>query len=513
MKRFYSIEELRSIFGQDFELPNAHAYIDQTSDSQLREFLVAITNSSATLFFGWIQQINGLEEFLVTKKATIPFSDTSKLLEHTLINEFKRFISPFLYPLILRNLEGENSLIAATFIQVLDKDTRGIVEQEIYKFITPGFKKIHQTFEEKIGEEKLIVYVQGIVNDDTIHLINLFSRTSYALKMDYVEHVLNIINSKSCTTRLANWLLKQLEKIELNPEHQSKITELRSDLKTGNMSVRNRNTHSRASIPFRLIIFSIVSLALISLAIWLIVEKPWSDSDEPIIASNSSFIEFTQEERKQIDSLLLEIQPKRKIPQEELDLGTYINQSKTIDIRNPFENKIAEQYYTDLKLVATHYDDLKSDSCVSFSSKKSKSIVLPKMLDMSNKTNGNKALIDNQSDYDVQLLVFNDQINAPVYYAYVPKKSSITLLLDLNECIMTVAGNSFQNFTIPKNYGGPKPSANYSYHFCEMDVNLMNSIGTSYYLENKKSSYKFLMVGTQTEVFELIDLYGALEQY
>src|SRR5690606_5569889 len=140
-------------------------------------------------------------------------------------------------------------------------------------------------FEKKIGEDKLIVYVQGIVNEDTIHLINTFSRTSYALKMDYVEHVLNIINSKSCTTRLANWLLKQLEKIELNPEHRSKITDLRSDLKTGNMSVRNRNTHSRTSIPFRLIIFSLFSLILISIAIWLIVEKPWSDSDEPIIAN------------------------------------------------------------------------------------------------------------------------------------------------------------------------------------------------------------------------------------
>lgn len=507
--RYQSLHQLKSRFGDGFDYASSGDYLNQAKPEEAL-FLKHIQHPNAPIFLGWMERMKGLEMLLVDGKTSLSFSDDLKILEHALENEFKQFLTPLLAPILLKQPTFNQP--SYSYLVLIENDTRLIIEDHVFKQILVAFESVGTHLEATIGEQELINKTQAFVNDDVIGIINSFSRSSYALKLNYVDKVLSIVNAKSCTVRLANWILKQLEKLTLNQEHHYKINDLRTDLKTGNLKVRNVNTRKGTAFSLRNVTFTLLIALISGFLAYLIWYKPWSESEKPVLANNSSFTTFSKEERQQIDSLLKVIQPQRKLNTEEVDLGTYFAEELELVMRTPFKNVIAEKYYQDVTVVLQQHDALKKDSCRS--SAATKKLIPTNMESMSLKKNGKTAYFKNESDYEVQLIVFRNFLSSEVYYELLTAGKTTTLPLEIGDWMLLIPGKEIMAFDPPKNYAGPLPSDDFNAHFCEMDENLIHGLNTSYtLLSNGRTSYKFLLVGSEIEQFELVDIHGVLETH
>lgn len=509
--RYFSLHQLKERFGHEFDLESIDSFLLQANEDE-RRFLNHVNNSNAGVFLGWIERMKGLESLLILRKTDLTFKDELKILEHGLSNEFKRFVTPFLTPILLSHANESELNTSFSYLPLLDNDSRAVVEDQVYKLIAKQFDAVKLIQNQEVGEDKLIEATQYAVNDSVIDVINTFSRQSYALKVKYVDAVLGIVKAKSCTLRLANWILKQLEKLQLNSEHNEKINQLRSDLRAGNIVVKNTNTRKGFSVPFRTVLMGVFVFGLIGLVVYFWIFKPWSNPDKPTLANNSSYVKFSPEERKEIDSLLKIIQPKRDFSQDELDLGTYLAEELELVLRTPFKNEIAEKYYQDLNIVGRNADLLRKDTCIALAQEKVEKLHPTNMLPMDRKTDGNKAYIKNESEYDVQIVVFQNFHKATVYHTHIKEGGNAVIHLEIGDWFIVVPGTTLQNFELPKGYASDAPSSDFNVNFCELDINFGHGINTSYILNaNARVNYKFLLVGSPTEQFEVIDIHGVLD--
>lgn len=508
--RYFSLDYFKSKFGAEFEWKNAHQFSTNFS-SEEAHFIASIQSETSLIFLDWIDRMTGLKQLLENGSATSPFKDDLKLLSHALSSEFKQFITPMLSKRLLAFSNLEEGKTSLTYIVLLENDTRGVVEDQLYKLIDVQFADVRALSQQKVDENTLIQATQKAVNDEVIQIINALSRQSYALKLKYVDAVLSIVNAQSCTLRFANWLLKQLEKLQLNEEHLYKINDLRADLKAGILQVKNTNTRKGTQIAFRTVLLY-ASIFIIGFAVfWIIAYKPFSEPDKPQLAKNSSYTKFTVDERKQIDSLLKVIQPSRQLAPESFDLGTYLGDELELVLRVPFKNEIAEKYYTDLNTYLQHYDALKPDSCIKQSAEDIKAMLPMGMSPISAKSTGKPAYFKNESEYDVQLIIFSNLLKSTVYYAYVGEGKTASIPLEVGDWFMVVPGSSLNKFAVPKGYNDDQPSSDFNISFCDIDINFLHGINSSYALNaSNRVNYKFLLVGSSTEQFEVIDIHGVL---
>jgi len=258
---------------------------------------------------------------------------------------------------------------------------------------------------------------------------------------------------------------------------------------------------------------SIFLIGIVSFAVYVITFKPWSDPEKPELANNSSFTSFTKKERQQLDSLLKIIQPSRALSDSEMDLGTYLGEELQLIIRAPFKNEIAEKYYGDLDTYMQNYDALKSDTCIVQSRAFSAQLLPSNMVSIDEKSDGKTAFFKNESEYEVQIIVFRNFLKSTCYFGTIGMGRTATIPLEVGDWFIVVPGKFLDNFALPANHSGEQPSSDFNVKFCEIDVNFAHGINTSYTLNsNANVSYKFLLVGSPTEQFELVDIYGVLSE-
>ncbi len=479
-----------------------------------KAFQNSILTPSGIVFHGWVGNIAGLTELLVNGKLEIRFVDKNKYLEHQLGLEFKKFISPFLANQLLALPSGKLHHLAFSYTKLLDVDHCAVVENELFKPIQKRLDDLKQIKKSSVKEQELVNAVKPVCSDEVIESVNDLSRASYAKKLAFVDGILDMIRSKACTVRFANWILKQLERVELNREHEYKITDLREDLKRGELTVRNK-ARGQTPIRFRAIFSTLIILALIGFAGYVIYFKPFSTREDEVFTNNTSFKEFTKEERQKIDSLVKEISHDRLSEEIEIDpTNPIINGGISLKLRKAFLNEKMERIYSDLNLDADLKINYPKDSCDEKNNlddfKRNDGI-----LDLNSKTSGGKAMLKNESDYSIIVYVAEDQKGGKVYSTFVKSGETIEFKIARTNSLMIVAGNDYQKFTGSQHANQDElPSKNFNYHFCNTDQNYDETINTTYQLQTETSTLmKFMVTGTQSGYVHLIDLHGVLADY
>ena len=395
-----------------------------------------------------------------------------------------------------------------SFVQLLDSEHRAVVETRLFRPISDRLEVLQPALKNVSSEQNLIELVKPLCSDEIVDSVNCLSRASYALKLNYVDQIMNSLRSKSCTVRFANWVLKQMEKVELNREHEHKILDLRRELHSGDLKVQNTGK-GKTPIRWKNVALTAVLLSIVAFVVFVIVYKPFSDIDEPELNNETSFKQFSKEERKQIDSLLRQIDG--NIRPEDLNVdhaAPIIGNSSMLTLRVPFENEKMEAIYQDLIKDAEIQLQGLSDSC----SVETAFVQRKGVIDLEKKKGNVAAMIRNDSEFDVILYVAEESKNGSVASLFLKKGETKVFEFSKGNMLMVVAGNSFQKFRSPTTNGADLPSKNYTHHFCETDANFRESINTSYRLttENLKK-VKFLLTGDQSGYFHLLDLKNVLE--
>lgn len=503
--RYYSTSELNHLLHEPFRFEALDHYISITSDPGLTEFLRYLKLPGAEIFIGWIEQWRAVSEIIKEGETSVSFSDYLRLKEHTLFASFQQFVTPFLFPPLLKQAESGVLNETLEYIVLLEPDSGAVVENVIYTKIEQLFISVHHLQEQKkVTEDQLIEVVHDVVNEQITKVLNSFSRRSYVHVIAYVEYCFSMLKAKGCTLRMANWIVKQLQQLQLSPEHIQQLSDFQNDLKTGAVRVENKGK-KQSGFRMQPLLTAIGLIVFTGIVILIIVFKPWSEHVSPQeLETVSSFTEFTVEERKHIDSLLRIIQPE---PLPQLLEGDFMHvegRELMVDARKTFANKTADAFYD------TWEDYLSKDTVQSIQSckelfKQIKRFSLPEgFLKLTEKQNGKPAFFRNESEYTIQLVVFNNQPGSKAYYYELKKDEQVEFNLSVGEHIGIVTGR----YTIPYKSGIE------SIVFCEFDNTTFSSLMTSYVLKPGNSySYKFLVSGTDIFDFQVVDMYGVLEVY
>ncbi len=483
-------------------------------DKEWDVIVETVQSGSHLIFHSWIQQNKPLLNFLTTGKPTSSFSDQQHHLSHILANEYKNFITPFLTPLILKFEDSQDLKLvsnAFSYVAILNGDYRSLVESKISKVISTKLSELLQKGAATKTEQDLIEIVTPLCSDEVIEIIDQLSRASYASKIEYINSILGIIYIDACTVRLANWLLKQVQKIKLNEDHLQDIKKIQKDLAQGKIAVRNRAKSSGIGITGRQLLIWAFILILATTSIYIIVDEPFNSKEQEEIAQETSFGQFTKDERQKIDSLLRKIQNKEKIEDTSIDPNAPLyGQSMELVTRTPFYNDEMEQYYQDLKLDCELQESGLIDSCSAVNNMNAHRYEGVK--DLLRRKGSQEVMIKNDSEYDVVVIAFENHGKGKMYSTYVKKNETCAFELNLYDYLLCIPGNDYGKFFPPQAKQPKIPSDHFTHHFCDVDANYRNGITTTYQLIHAKSDQaKFLITGVKNSYFQLLDVNGVLK--
>jgi len=485
------------------------------STDKFMAFQETLLDPSSIVFYGWIEQHVALKNALLSEKLSL-FVDSSKHLSHTLSGSYKKFVSSVLSDKLLSTKinSDEERKVAFSFVQLLDEDHRALVEDKLFQPYQDQLNELKTISETTKDEQELVNLVQPLCSDELIAIVNYLSRASYASKLGYVDNILNTIHSKACTVRFANWVLERMSHVELNDEHMYKLTDLRKDLRQGNLTVKN---HKKGRTPIRWkAIFTILFISLlVGSVIYLIVYQPFSTVKETEFSNNTSFKEFTKEERIRMDSLLREMD--NPFDKEDLidPMISTIPTGVDIDLvlRKPFKNSQMESIYDDLMTDVELKENYPTPDCSGSKNTVFKTSNSVKSLD--NLTGIHSTVVRNESDYSIILYVAETGKGGDVYASLIKPNETIEFKINKFNTLMIVAGNSYQKFVSPPAAKNEKqPSEAFTHHFCDTDLNFEETINTSYqFLHPRERKNKFMVMGAKSGYVHLVDVHGVLESY
>lgn len=486
----------------------------EISKNELKKLLDSL-DQKKVVFYDWIEQHKDLLHLLEGNLPAHDFKDKFNWKGHSLFHDFQKFISPFLQKSLLsfsENIAVDKLHVLFSFLPLLPDDDRIHIEQRLFKRIKDLVNGLKEDIVNVESEQDLSKITQEICNDSIKSSINHLSRASYSSKLWYVDHMLSIIGQKGCTVRLANWVLKQLEEIQLNPEHKEKISSLKKDLVDGKIKTKNTLVRNKFIWKLSSVLTTSVLLILVALIIWFVIEKPFSKSDDDELQSSTSFEQFTKEERIKIDSLLKEIERTNSPEDDGLDPNQPIfGNGISVSVRVPWRNTVMEQLYADLLIDASLQENNLVDSCNAFSSR----IAEDKLYKGVNKAKDSKGEVEimmkNESGYDVYFIAFENEKAGKIYSSLVKKGTTLDVKLKRGYKLLFLAGNQLGEFINPKN-ATELPSDNFDHHFCRADINYSESLMNVYDLKNPRNGKnKLLFSGDVNAYFTVIDLYGFLE--
>lgn len=459
-------------------------------------FIESVKNSQNILFQSWIENDIELKELLSSGKLKGAFGDARGRLKHHWVEEFKKYLSPFLTESLLKKSPDEISELVKcySFVPLLDTDHRSVVEMQLYKPLESRLKVL-TTIKEIEDEQELIDTVHPLCGNDVISCVNYLSKASYAIKLEYVDLVLSAIRSKACTIRFANWILKRMEEIELNKEHEYKISDLKKELKQGELKVYNQG-RGRTPIQWKTIVFTVISLLLVASVFYLIYFKPFSNNDNEF-TNESSFAKFSKEQQDEIDSLIREMNGFNF----EVDTSLF---DEDHFILNDYPNASMRSIDADirrdaaLKLLQSSYD---CEESVEFSPQHGEE-------SLKNKKGKIISTIQNDSQYDVVLYVCTSNEKGSVYTAMLKKGKSIQIKLNPKDILTTLAGNVYSNYILPNVIGEVEaPSLAFKRHFCDTDDNYLNSLNMRLEIKkSKKSKARFILKGSLESKYQIRDV-------
>ena len=465
----------------------------QSSDPELVISLEHVLRANTGLYIQWIIQDHNLHYFLLGNTIKESFKDSQNLQKHSFFPSFQRFVEPFLSPLLLRLKNTDNQkerLILASYLILLPDDERALIEYELADKMMNDFRQTLSESNLLTDEKQLSEKISPFSQDEAIGFINHLSRASYAIKLEYTDGLLSVINFQGCTIRLANYLVKQTEKISLHKEHSGKLTELRRDLREGKIRVKN---HGKKGLILNRnhAFLSILTLGIAIFSFWLMKYEPFKSVPEEEKIAKTAFSQYTEEERRQIDSLIALLDQEDDEEAEESLIDPFMGLEEVeMILREPVKNEQIEEYI--IKIEEIHQKNLqRSDSCKGMSDSSFKKYLLDGFKALSTLSGKRQMSFKNESDYQVILMVFNDSPGKPVYMQCLTKHQEIKFKVDSGQKMIVLAG---QKFDKTESY------------FCITDENTALSQNTIYEFDQSAKSGKMLVVGNPGSEFSLIDL-------
>ena len=503
--QYIRLSDLRKQF-TEFEFPLSPNETDRFRDAfyagefakqapvhESEQWIANLANETFVLFMQWTEQESDLLEVLSGGVIRHPFRNRSNLKQHALFRKYQAFITPFLYPQLekgLRNTSLETWNAGLTYVPLLEERESGLIQEIIYDQLKDNQELLERGIAKAVSEEALVRELQPYLRPVFFEMLNLFDKSFYRVKTNWMEVLIGVSAHRFSSRRLILHIARQLHQLELNPDHVQELKELDQDIKTGAVEVE------ASYFPWKRAIILGVCVVLICGLMYFIWSVPTTSSAREEMENKTSYMSFTEEERKVMDSLLSQAKEEQQQPSDVIDEQILPYVGIDLVLKEPWKNETIR----DLFAVWETQDS--TSQAPQPSESKPESRTFPATNRLQSKPGNILAGFRNDTDQSVMILVFRNEHQHVVYSQYVEKQKVIDLKLEPGEYLVVLPGTK-----VPKNLSPRKlPFEQIDSHFYE---HMNNS-----YIVSSKSPQKVKLVWKEVNGrdFYLFDLNQALER-
>ncbi|MFM7595287.1 MAG: hypothetical protein ACKO4Y_03815, partial [Flavobacteriales bacterium] len=389
-----------------------------------------IQTDQTELFNAWIESNRTLLSFFQGKELT-RFNDSTQLLNHAMLSDFKSYTNHFIPVFEAREDDFWESLsdfmsyfcvidsngIKATMPVVSNQVTRQ--NEEELRLSVSSNDSFNQVLHAFFSAEKIMAY-------------QAFPKEWEVLRIQMFEQSLSLINHANSTSTSAGFILSKLRSIDAPEAVKQSVNEAWEGFQRGQLNIQKKEPkRAKRSRPAVLRILMGAGIVLLGLLLF-----KWVFSDDDIwspLPPNSSLVYFTPKERIFIDTTLRSEKPIRSTVSFNTSSG-----GVNYQIRQAFVNHQAEVLYTTLTkgLNDFYYNPNQlSDTTTS--------TVLDGTVPLQEFKGVATVKCKNVSAYDVLFIVFDEQVNSPVYTGLIRTGTTQTCKLKKGARIIVLPGKAF----------------------------------------------------------------------
>lgn len=403
------------------------------SPDEIKLFIQNQQDERQRIFTAWVDADQGLKFLLETRQFKQDWMDLNHIQLHTLFDEFRHFVTIFLYPVLkegLQELTPKKARIILSYSKLLAHRQENLVQDVVSEWYEKHVKQLIQRCKQARTDTVIYELINEAITIDFLAGLNWLNERHYGVRMVVMEELVGLMHHKTVSNRLILAVLTKVKALELSAEHMEQVLELESDIRKGKVTVeKSKISWWRLSLLVTLIL--VVAGGVVSL--FFIDAKTVDNAYQ----EETSFMKFSEAERAHLDSLITDVQEERRniSGDQRLDQNTpAIGQQlvKKRDWNNRIFKMMQQAWANNDSVILTN----------NFSSSKPFAKPYPLTQKLTETTGEFNGEIHNNSLQTILVIVFEDHQKAPVYTRYVQSKSAASWKFSPGDIVVVLPGSN-----------------------------------------------------------------------
>lgn len=359
------------------------------------------TPQELAVYYEWTKQQDLIVKLLSGKIKKEIYTDKLGISKHAQFENFKEFVTPLVFPVLKQKAKDisscEDALSVMSFTMLLQDNEQDQV-QDIVVLWLEGYKtEFLSKINTAASDQVIYNEIHHYLTENFWKVLNAFNKRHYRVKAMWMELLTNFVRHQKASKRLVQAILLKLTLLEVNQEHRAELNQMENDVRTGRIVIEKNH------VPWkRVIILSAVCLVLVLGITWLMYIP--AEREVVLAQDETSFMELSQKERNELDSLLDAYKQKQTlIEQQGDDHFLDLPPSELITINSDSKSL----FWTYYKNWSKHEKD---QFALHFTSKNKSTKILPKTNELNSNTGKATCAFTNESKMCALVIVF-DELN------------------------------------------------------------------------------------------------------
>jgi hypothetical protein len=442
----------------------------------------SLKNSSTIVFHDWIQRDKAISKILRDHRENLNLQERvshKKYIGHALEKGFYSFLTPFLFPLLEREVaesidrkDFERLRFYLQYSDFLEESKKITLQQEVDGQLRSIFLEIIADFRKRDESKSNDKKIKSLVSLNLVDVLNLMDKQFYSLRITYIDTIKGIMVQPDVEPDIFKLMSRAISSVELSSSHKSQVESFLQKGKTNVYRKQRTTVFNKALLRNPLTYLGFVVIIILALFI-----LPFDFKNKELTKNQriTGLDSLSQDEVKQTDSLLafnedsvLFETDDMKVPRV---LPDFILSDNSSDIKNGTVGNIYESMLNDYEIQQKNDDT----DCDPLKEKELKDFNYKSVDEIQTQFTNHKLI--NNSSQDCYFMIFDNKEEGAVFGGFVLAGSSIELKIVKSWRVIFYTGKGFTKFNPLKisnnGYGNldnaKKIDKTFTTHFCEMN--------------------------------------------
>lgn len=353
------------------------------------------------VYYEWTRQQELIVQLLSGKIKREIYVDKLGISKHAQFENFKEFLTPLIFPVLREKAKTisncEDALSVMSFTTLLQDNEQDQVQDIVVMWLEDYKTRFLEKVNNAASDQIIFNEIHHYLTENFWKVLNAFNKRHYRVKAMWMELLVDFIRHKKASKRLVQAVFLKLTLLEVSAEHRAELNAMENNVRTGKIVIEKKR------IPWkRVVVLSSTCLVLVLGLIWLMYLP--AEKEIVLAQDETSFMELSQKERNELDSLLDAYKQKQEFIEGQNDSYILDEPPSELITINSDSKSLFWTYY---KNWSKHEKD---QFALNFSSKNKSTDILPRTMQLHANSGKATGAFTNESKMCALVIIF-DELN------------------------------------------------------------------------------------------------------